>query len=666
MLVTFKQSLSAPILRCPTFREDAPQIKLERTSNPTVISNGSVSNVTVQDIIETRETGASSFDEGQILITDPAGLVGAVEFISLDPHIATVDQAGTSTRVSDGIARILVDFGKLKKRFDVDVSTSTPNYVVTGVSWVPGSSGEHAALMVDSRIAGKDMATHGRLFSYQDHVNDVYVRNPNCWAGDIDLSCISPSNSNANHRKAGVLVTPRHLVNAGHYPFGNGTKVYFVSMAGAIYERTVRGSVTHPDFKNLYPDLRLYTLDEDLPGDIKPCKILPSDWHDHLIWIKSGRPPALILDQEEKALVTDLYNLDQNARAFAHFSVPLNRQRLEFYEDKISGDSGNPAFLIFDLGAGPELLLLTALTFGGSGSGTFMTPHISTLNQMIVTSDAQAGVSTGYTLTEADLSLATSALDPDVDTFMSSSGASDVAVLNALSKYLKSQSLWEHFGIFPFASDQNFPGGTLLLGLGGITGLGLATLVGAPPRSTYGIDLTSGGFSVCSISGFENWTEGCIGMRFKPADAATANLHSKYRWWFGDAILNRYLATTSGTGSLSGETFAALQHDGATGASGSTTADWAIGEDMQEVTVFGVAPVVYKNKTPYVFDLPSGKQFTPAAIGYSGSSNIYLSAQYGNPSGTAQNTGTFNCIWFCSTTLTDSQREVITDLINLL
>jgi hypothetical protein len=85
--------------------------------------------------------------------------------------------------------------------------------------------------------------------------------------------------------------------------------------------------------------------------------------------------------------------------------TPKSANRLEFYESKISGDSGNPAFLILDLGNGPELVLLTLWTFGGSGSGTFITPHITAINAMIATSDAQAGNGgTGYTLTEADLS----------------------------------------------------------------------------------------------------------------------------------------------------------------------------------------------------------------------------------------------------------------------
>jgi hypothetical protein len=105
------------------------------------------------------------------------------------------------------------------------------------------------------------------------------------------------------------------------------------------------------------------------------------------------RPPALGLDQEEKALIIDFLTSGS-------FRTPINANRLIFNESKISGDSGNPAFLIVN----GELVLITVWTYGGPGSGTPVAEHIAALNQMIADADAQAGVSTGYTVTEADFS----------------------------------------------------------------------------------------------------------------------------------------------------------------------------------------------------------------------------------------------------------------------
>ena len=91
---------------------------------------------------------------------------------------------------------------------------------------------------VDSRIVGKTKAANGSIYTSQDHTSDVFVRNPDVWCSDIDLTCISPSNSNANSRKSGYTNYSRHIVNASHYEFNVGTRVYFVSQDGnnTVYE----------------------------------------------------------------------------------------------------------------------------------------------------------------------------------------------------------------------------------------------------------------------------------------------------------------------------------------------------------------------------------------------------------------------------------------------
>ena len=161
------------------------------------------------------------------------------------------------------------------------------------------------------------------------------------------------------------------------------------------YTRVVRSKVRHPDYGPYYPDLTVYALDSDLPANIKPCKVLPENWHEYLNKMAAGRAPTLSLDYDEKALVGDLYVLcpefasveaanawkdannndnfalhvrsDGTVEGRAQHVSPVASDRLEFYEEKISGDSGNPSFLILDLGSGPELVLLTVWTTGGAG-----------------------------------------------------------------------------------------------------------------------------------------------------------------------------------------------------------------------------------------------------------------------------------------------------------
>ena len=58
----------------------------------------------------------------------------------------------------------------------------------------------------------------------------------------------------------------------------------------------------------------------------------------------------------------DLFNLSYNAV----FTQPVDSTRLSFYESIISGDSGNPSFLIIN----NELVLITVWSGGGPGIGS--------------------------------------------------------------------------------------------------------------------------------------------------------------------------------------------------------------------------------------------------------------------------------------------------------
>lgn len=237
------------------------------------------------------------------------------------------------------------------------------------------------------------MEANGLIFTTQNHATQTYVRNSNLWCADVNLTCISPWNNNGTNRKAGALVTPRHVIGAAHYEYNVGNTIRFVSQDGVVHGRTIAGKARHPDYTPYFPDLTIYALNSDLPETITPCKLMPANWNDYLVNNFQNRPPALGLDQEEKALIIDF-------NKGGSFLTPADSNRLIFHEDKITGDSGNPAFLIVN----GELVLVTVWTYGGAGRGTPVSDHIAALNGMIATADTQAGVSTGYTVTEADFS----------------------------------------------------------------------------------------------------------------------------------------------------------------------------------------------------------------------------------------------------------------------
>ena len=160
-----------------------------------------------------------------------------------------------------------------------------------------------------------------------------------------------------------------------------------------VVEKRIIGRALHPD---LTRDVAVYTLDSPLPASITPCKVLPAPaaYANYLSYVRGGRPPVMALDQDENALVKEVRALDGRLGdyylpGFTLFSQPGSHhpRRLDFYEDWIPNDSGNPAFFIIN----DTLVLLASATQGGPGTGGFVSslPY-PTLNDLIAAADANA------------------------------------------------------------------------------------------------------------------------------------------------------------------------------------------------------------------------------------------------------------------------------------
>lgn len=252
------------------------------------------------------------------------------------------------------------------------------------------------ATTIDSRIAGKTPAVALPIFSLQDHTNGLYARNPDCWAADLDLTPISPWNSVGGIYEAGILVSPRHILFATHFQLEVGATVRFVTSNNVVVERTMTAKASLP-YVPYYPDITIGVLDSDVPGSISFAKVLPDNWSTKIVTGSALRIPTLTLDQEEKALVTDLQTIGSSPWMYGSsvtFMRPTDATRLAFYEDKISGDSGNPACLVID----GQLVLLCVWTFGGPGAGTGVTAFRSGINTVMTS------LGGGYQLTDVDLS----------------------------------------------------------------------------------------------------------------------------------------------------------------------------------------------------------------------------------------------------------------------
>lgn len=350
--------------------------------------------ITQNDKILVQTSGSTTITDYQ---TNVQQLIPGTYDISIYSNNSGVilgpNNGSTASGVSSGSASLIAISSNDSFSSANVVVSSTSGILSTVLSdYVIGSLAKEVNNAVDSRIVGLNASTAKPIFSTQNHASPSYVRNSGCWVNDVNLTSISPWNSTEGINRAGVLISRRHIIFAAHYQINNGSTIRFVDNNNNIVTRTMVNKLTHPSYVPYYPDLTVGLLDSDVPNTINFVKILPQNWSNYLPSLSNiYRLPCLVLDQEEKALISELYDLD----TYANFLSPTNLNRLAFFENVIIGDSGNPAFLIIN----GELVIITVWTHGGAGRGTSIVYHKDVINTMM---SSLAG--TNYSLTEIDLS----------------------------------------------------------------------------------------------------------------------------------------------------------------------------------------------------------------------------------------------------------------------
>jgi hypothetical protein len=423
-------------LNCGFFSNEAsyifkkPSFGLDRfvlRALPTVSSTGTIiDQITERDLVIQQRTFESSLVDYATNIEQ--FIPNYSETISVystnSGVILAPDSSGIARGVSSGSAALVATAN--------DGAFSAINIVVSGVAgattsefigYANDSLAKESNDAVDTRINSLNAEVAKPIFSSQNHSTANYVRNSDCWASDLDLTCISPWNSTGGSTRAGTLISPRHILFAGHYQINNNATIRFVDNNNNVVTRTMINKLTHPNY-GLMPifglpirDLTIGLLDSDVPETISFAKILPSNWFNYLPnipitdCVSGGFSPSdniykiacLATDQEKKALVSDLQWMSMKDKdvfgdscgfGTVVFNKPTDEQRLAFYEDFIVGDSGSPAFLIIN----GELVVLTVATSSGAGQSTTICLHTNILNNMM------NNLGGGYQLTEIDLS----------------------------------------------------------------------------------------------------------------------------------------------------------------------------------------------------------------------------------------------------------------------
>lgn len=95
----------------------------------------------------------------------------------------------------------------------------------------------------------------------------------------------------------------------------------------------------------------------------------------------------------------------------------------------------------------------------------------------------------------------TTGLDVATVAFRQASGATDVAAVDRLVKYLKLQSLWDYARFYPMKSVQNAGSGSTVYGLGGLTSNNM-TLVNSATWGSDGVTFASASSQYASSSDF--------------------------------------------------------------------------------------------------------------------------------------------------------------------
>jgi len=253
---------------------------------------------------------------------------------------------------------------------------------------------------LDALLADSLPSAEKPIYSSQDHAGGVYTRNTSNWAYSKvqAMTALSPWNSDSSFQKAGILVSPKHVLFATHYRPADGSTIRFVQADNTVVTRTLSGVIDLPTTGPLYPDIAIAKLDSDVPVGISFAKVLPTGFQTKFpSSLQPERIPCAATDQEEKLLVADVayIPIQNTVPEYCAMQVPTSTLRLNFNEGLVGGDSGNPAFWFI----GPDLVLLTMWTGSQNGGyGTSIAAFKAEINA------AMTALGGGYQLTEVDLS----------------------------------------------------------------------------------------------------------------------------------------------------------------------------------------------------------------------------------------------------------------------
>lgn len=283
----------------------------------------------------------------------------------------------------------------------------------------------HAANQIDERLALASSTNGLQMYTNRDFSlssSTAWTPNPNSWTKKgtttLDFTGVAGYNLYSSGtalapNRLGTLISPRHFLAANHYTPNPGEVLGFIDASGNRIERTVMG------IQNITgTDIEVGVLDSDLPDSVTYYPIVASTTLESMLQPLidtnyfgfgtnySTDVPIVIFDQEGKALISRLTGLNDAGIIHTYYT---SGPYASFSEDVISGDSGNPGFLIVD--NQPILLFDHHSNLSGPNYGSY----ISQINA------AMTNLGGGYQVTQYDPSCFTQWVPNHIPTIFGSS-----------------------------------------------------------------------------------------------------------------------------------------------------------------------------------------------------------------------------------------------------
>lgn len=375
-----------------------------------LLASGSVSTTTItnNEVVYIRTNNISDSVGSQFRL----GLSGdfqPVSYTALTPAIATVDAAGNTTYVADGIAQFRVVGEALatgqRRGFIISQTISETATTLTNLALLnfeAGSLSESISNGMAAKLDGLSVSTSiVDVYSTRTYPG-TFVRNTNFWLAGVTgltgvATCQGPSVT---------AISPRHAIGVQHYAPGVGATVNFVTADNTLVSRTITSRsqvVNASQFGG--GDLCVLLLSSDLPESIEFVKIISgaaftnkipatanTAWSDNQAF-QGRKLPTVVFNQFDRAYVRELksvttltFTAGYPTDWFPTWGVTI-----------VSGDSGKPVMLLVE----NELVLIGGWTFSGAGYPLGLST--SAINAAMSDLSTAAGA-TVYTLAEYDLS----------------------------------------------------------------------------------------------------------------------------------------------------------------------------------------------------------------------------------------------------------------------